>query len=133
VAPLPRSILRETKSRLRSCGWATRLGLVWSLSGDEILFAAAAYGFTNSLYAVNRSGHQRLIAHFSGNFAVLDIAPDGRLLMSHTVTSNALFYLRKLRLERNRPVLARYVFAIRYFSRWKIPIVSRRWGRDPKR
>src|ERR1700683_3570515 len=71
-------------------------GLVWSPSGDEILFAAAAYGFTNSLYAVNRSGHQRLIAHLSGNFAVLDVAPDGRLLMSHTVTSNALFYLPKV-------------------------------------
>jgi len=67
-------------------------GLAWSSSSDEILFTAAPYGFTASLYAVNRSGHQRLIANLSGNFAVLDVAPDGRLLMSHSATSAALFY-----------------------------------------
>jgi eukaryotic-like serine/threonine-protein kinase len=68
-------------------------GLAWSSSGDEILFTAAPYGFTTSLYAVNRSGRQRLITHLPGNFALLDVAPDGRLLMSHSVQSNALFYL----------------------------------------
>ncbi len=68
-------------------------GLAWSSSGDEILFTAAPYGTTTSLYAVNRSGRQRLIAHLSGNFAVLDAAPDGRLLMSHSVYSGTLFYL----------------------------------------
>jgi dipeptidyl aminopeptidase/acylaminoacyl peptidase len=45
------------------------------------------------LYAVNRSGRQRLITHLPGNFALLDVAPDGRLLMLHVVQSNALFYL----------------------------------------
>ncbi len=68
-------------------------GPAWSSSGDEILFTAAPYGFTTSLYAVNRSGRLRLISHLPGNFAVLDVAPDGRLLMSHQVFSNALFYL----------------------------------------
>ena len=68
-------------------------GLAWSAAGDEILFNAAAYGATTSLYAVNRSGRQRLIAHLSGNFGLFDVAPDGRLLMSHTVWSNALYYL----------------------------------------
>jgi eukaryotic-like serine/threonine-protein kinase len=68
-------------------------GLTWSSSSDEILFTAAAYGFTTSLYAVNRSGRQRLIAHLSGSFGLADVAPDGRLLMSQTVYSSALFYL----------------------------------------
>jgi eukaryotic-like serine/threonine-protein kinase len=67
-------------------------GLAWSPSGDEILFAAAAYGLTNSLYAVNRSGRQRLIAHLSGSFLVADVAPDGRVLLSHSVLSASLFY-----------------------------------------
>src|SRR5208337_4911552 len=47
----------------------------------------------DSLYAVNRSGKQRLIAHLPGTFAVLDVAPDGRLLMLRTVYSDTLFYL----------------------------------------
>ena len=67
-------------------------GLAWSSSGDEILFTAAAYGLTSSLYAVDRSGRQRLIANLPGNFGVLDVGPDGRLLMSHVVFSFSLFY-----------------------------------------
>ena len=66
--------------------------LAWSYSGDEIIFAAAAYGNTTSLYSVNRSGRQRPIAHFPGALDVLDVAPDGRLLMTHEVASFSLFY-----------------------------------------
>jgi Tol biopolymer transport system component len=68
-------------------------GLVWSSASDEILFTAAAFGFTTSLYAVNRSGRQRLVAHLPGWFSVFDVAPDGRVLMSHEVDSIALFFL----------------------------------------
>jgi Tol biopolymer transport system component len=71
-------------------------GLAWSLSSDEILFTAAAYSLTTSLYAVSRSGRQRLIAHLSGPFGVFDIAPDDRLLMSRTSQSNSLLYLSAL-------------------------------------
>jgi eukaryotic-like serine/threonine-protein kinase len=68
-------------------------GLAWSSSSDEILFTAAAFGLTTSLYAVNRSGRQRLIAHLSGNFTVLDVAPDGRVLMDRLSSSYSLVYL----------------------------------------
>ena len=67
-------------------------GLAWSPSGDEILFTAAAYGITTSLYAVTRAGRQRLVAHLPGNFAVLDVAPDDRLLILHVASSSTLFY-----------------------------------------
>jgi len=67
-------------------------GLVWSTAGDEILFTAAANGFTNSLYAVNRSGHQRLVAHLPGLFFLTDVAPDGRVLMAHIVVSYSLVH-----------------------------------------
>jgi hypothetical protein len=84
--------MRGNKKTLTEIWLGLISGLAWSSSGDEILFAAAAYGFTNSLYAVNRSGRQRFIAHLSGNFAVLDVAPDGRLLMVHSVFSAGLIY-----------------------------------------
>jgi Tol biopolymer transport system component len=84
--------LKGNKKTLTQLWLGNINGLAWSPSGDEILFTAAVYGFTHSLYAVNRSARQRLIAHLSGNFAVLDVAPDGRLLMTHTVLSNSVFY-----------------------------------------
>jgi len=68
-------------------------GLVWSPSGDEILFTASAFGAANSLYAVSRSGRQRLIANLPGSFRVFDTIPDGRLLMGREAPSGALFFL----------------------------------------
>ncbi len=68
-------------------------GLAWSSSSDEILFTAAPYSVTTSLYGVNRSGRQRLIAHFPGSFFLSDVAPDGRLLMARSTASGSLLYL----------------------------------------
>ena len=85
--------LKGKKKTLTESWLGTINGLTWTSSGDEILFTAAPYGFTTSLYAVNRSGRQRVIAHLSGNFGALDVAPDGRLLMQQWVISNSLFYL----------------------------------------
>jgi dipeptidyl aminopeptidase/acylaminoacyl peptidase len=85
--------MKGNKKTLTELWLGSITGLAWSSSGDEILFTAAVYGFTNSLYAVNRSGRQRLIAHLPGSFGVSDVAPGGRLLMGHTVVSVALFYL----------------------------------------
>lgn len=67
-------------------------GLAWSPVSDEILFTAARYGLTDSLYAVNRSGHQRLIAHLSGTFGLQDVASDGRALLIHYVYSTSVLY-----------------------------------------
>ena len=85
--------LKGNKKTLTDFWLGSLNGLAWSSTGDEILFTAAPYGFTTSLYAVNRSGRQRLIAHLAGDFGLLDTAPDGRLLMLHAVPSNALLYL----------------------------------------
>ena len=67
-------------------------GLAWSGGGDEILFAAAPFGNTGSLYAVNRSGRQRLVEHLQGFFRVLDVAPGGRVLLLRWAPSVSLFY-----------------------------------------
>ncbi len=85
--------IKGHKTTLTELWLGTISGIAWSSTSDEILFTAAAYGFTTSVYAVNRSGNQRLLRHLPGNFGVLDIAPDGRLLLTHTVTSGALFYM----------------------------------------
>jgi Tol biopolymer transport system component len=67
-------------------------GLAWSPSGDEVMFAAAPYSLTTSLYAINRSGRQRLIAHLPGDFFMQDTAPDGRVLMLQVLQSNAMLF-----------------------------------------
>jgi len=85
--------LKGNKKTLTQLWLGFIYGLAWSSSRDEILFAAAPYGVTTSLYAVNRSGRQRFIAHLSGTFTVLDVAPDGRLLMVRWAESFSLLYL----------------------------------------
>jgi eukaryotic-like serine/threonine-protein kinase len=85
--------LKGKKKTLTGPWLGSTSGLAWSSSGDEILFTAAAYGLTTSLYAVNRSGRQRMISHLPGTFGLLDVAPDGRLLLIHFGFSYALFYV----------------------------------------
>jgi len=85
--------LKGNKKTLTELWLGYLQSLAWSSSGDEILFTAADHGYTLSLYAVNRSGRQRLIAHLSGTFGLFDVAPDGRLLMAHVIGTNSLFYL----------------------------------------
>jgi hypothetical protein len=84
--------LRGNKKTLTELYLGLINGLAWSRTGDEILFTAAPYGFTTSLYAVNRTGRLRLIAHLSGTSTLDDVAPDGRLLIAHMVLSLSLFY-----------------------------------------
>jgi eukaryotic-like serine/threonine-protein kinase len=84
--------LKGTKKTLTEFWLGSLTGLAWSPSGDEILFTASAYGFTNSLYAVSRRGWQRLVAHLNGFYFLYDIASDGRLLLRHGLISNTLAY-----------------------------------------
>lgn len=88
--------LRGNKKTVTQFWLGEVTGFPWSPLGDEIFFTAAPNGFTTSLYAVSRSGRQRLIAHLPGNFNLLDVAPDGRLLMVQAAASTALFYLPNL-------------------------------------
>jgi eukaryotic-like serine/threonine-protein kinase len=85
--------MKGNKKTLTQFWLGSLVGLAWSSSGDEILFAASAYGLASSLYAVNRSGQQRVIAHLPGNFSVQDVAHDGRVLLVHAVFSSTLFFL----------------------------------------
>ena len=65
-----------------STGWRTLAGLGWSPGGKEIWFAAARTGTDPALYAVDLSGRERILAQMAGWPSLLDIAGDGRLLLS---------------------------------------------------
>ena len=88
--------LKGTKKTLTEFFLGNLNGLAWSPSGDEILFTASEYGFTNSLYAVSPRGRQRLVAHLNGLYALYDVASDGRLLLQHAVDYCTLAFLPRV-------------------------------------
>ena len=93
---------------------------------------AAAYGFTTSLYAVNRSGRQRLIAQLSGTFGLFDVAPDGRLLMSARGVSISLFYQPTV--DSKETDLYWHDFSVlAIFPAMASLFILRSWGCDPQR
>jgi eukaryotic-like serine/threonine-protein kinase len=73
-----------------SKGWISVQGLAWSPSGDEILFAGTKVGVARSLYAVSRSGRERLVARSAGYMTLHDIARDGRMLVTQDNSTSVI-------------------------------------------
>jgi len=71
----------------------TAQGLVWSPNGKELWFTATVTGIDRVLYAVDLSGHQRLIARVPGDLRLLDIWRDGRVLLARDNTRRGLIGL----------------------------------------
>jgi eukaryotic-like serine/threonine-protein kinase len=71
----------------------TAQGLVWSPNGKELWFTATVTGIDRVLYAVDLSGHQRLIARVPGDLRLLDIWHDGRVLLARDNTRRGLIGL----------------------------------------
>ena len=65
-----------------STGWISLQGLAWSPSGDEILFAGTKVGVARSIFAVSRSGSERLVTRSAGYLTLHDIAKDGHMLLA---------------------------------------------------
>jgi serine/threonine protein kinase len=61
--------------------WASALGLAWSPKGDEIWFTASKTGDDRQLWAVDLSGHQRLLLSTPDILTLQDIS-HGRVLLS---------------------------------------------------
>ena len=74
---------RAGKKTTLAAGWEDLGGLAWSPDGREVWFAGSMAGADRHLYAVTLSGQQRLVARVPGNLVLQDIAPDGRVLVSH--------------------------------------------------
>ena len=67
-------------------GWAEMPTLAWNPSGDEIWFSArerASRSGGLALHATTLSGAHRLVASLPGIVLLEQIAPDGRVLLSH--------------------------------------------------
>ena len=67
---------------LLSSGWDSVQGLAWTPHGDEIWFTATRTGGDRSLFAVDPSGHERLLARVPGELTLLDIGRDGNVLLT---------------------------------------------------
>ena len=72
----------EGHKRVVSTSWGSVEGLAWSADGTEIWFSAAQAGTERHIYAVDLSGHQRLILRSPGGVTLQDIASDGRVLVT---------------------------------------------------
>ncbi len=69
------------KRRVLSSDWGTLQGLAWRDAG-EIWFSAAQGGAPLAVYAVTLEAKQRLVLRGAGALRLLDVAPDGRALVS---------------------------------------------------
>ena len=78
------------RKRTLSSGFYTAQGLVWSPDGKELWFTATVTGIDRVLYAVDLSGHQRLVARVPGDLRLLDIWRDGRVLLARDNTRRGL-------------------------------------------
>ena len=62
--------------------WIGEQGLAWSPDGSEIWFTATnSYDWSRDLYAVSRSGKQRLVLRTPAALYLEDISTDGRVLL----------------------------------------------------
>jgi serine/threonine protein kinase/Tol biopolymer transport system component len=71
------------KARMLSDGWESEEGLAWGAAGDEVWFSAVKASNNLTLHATTLSGKTRDVFAGPGGTRVFDIAPDGRLLVSH--------------------------------------------------
>jgi len=72
----------EGHKRVVSAPWVSVEGLAWSADGTEVWFSAAQAGTERHIYAVDLSGHQRLIFRSPGGVTLQDIASDSRVLVT---------------------------------------------------
>jgi eukaryotic-like serine/threonine-protein kinase len=70
------------KRTVLSAGWADLGALAWAPDGHEIFFTAVRSGTEHSVHAVDLAGHERLVYQVPGSVDVLDVASDGRVLLS---------------------------------------------------
>jgi len=74
--------LATRQSRVLATGVPDNLwGLAWAPRGDEVWFAAGHAIGSRDVLAVDLSGRQRLVYPSAGVLSLLDISPDGRVLL----------------------------------------------------
>jgi Tol biopolymer transport system component len=81
------------KKRTLSSGWGSEQGLAWGPRGDEVWFTATKAGGARSLWAVDLSGRERLLARVTGTLTLHDVASDGRVLLTHDTMRQGILAL----------------------------------------
>jgi len=77
---------QDGKLKAVSRFYTTVEGLAWSGDGREVWFAASPSGAARALYAMDRSGKERLLLHVPGTLTMHDVARDGRVLLTEDNT-----------------------------------------------
>jgi eukaryotic-like serine/threonine-protein kinase len=72
----------EGKRKAFSRFYTTVEGVAWSPDGKEVWFAAAPAGAARALYAMDLSGHERMVLHVPGSLTLQDVTRDGRVLLT---------------------------------------------------
>ncbi len=75
----------DGKRRRLTDTWVRVDGLAWRPDGGEIWFAASPKRGEYALYAVDLSGHLRMVSRTLGDQMLWDMADDGRVLMSQEI------------------------------------------------
>jgi eukaryotic-like serine/threonine-protein kinase len=83
-------VRKDAKARVLSDGWEAEQGLAWSVRGDEVWFSAVDSGNDFAVHAATLSGKTRDVLTGAGGIRILDIAPDGRLLVSRSEVQYAI-------------------------------------------
>ena len=88
-------VARGGTPRVLSDDWGDLTGLAWSPDGRELLFAGARAGAGASVHAVAVDGRLRVVLSAPGDLALLDVAADGRLLISRDNPRASVWVLRE--------------------------------------
>jgi eukaryotic-like serine/threonine-protein kinase len=73
---------RNGKVRVRSAFYQSIQGLAWAPDGREVWFTAAPAGTARALYAMDLSGHERLVLRVPATLTLHDISRSGQVLLS---------------------------------------------------
>ncbi len=79
--------------RVLSSRFNSMRGLAWSPDGGEVWFAAAKQGTNMGVWAVSRSGRERIVARFPAYVSVEDISRDRRVLISLHALSESMVHV----------------------------------------
>jgi eukaryotic-like serine/threonine-protein kinase len=78
------NVIGTNRSRqILSKGWRAVGGMAWSPNGREIWFSGGRTGVDPAIYAVDLSGRERLLTQVTGWGIIMDVAGDGRALISN--------------------------------------------------
>ena len=84
---------RSGKRKLLSEGYWGEEGIAWSPAGDEILFSASPSGDSQVLYAVDLSGHRRIVSRGAGWLTIHDVSRAGKWLVTRDDLRNQISIL----------------------------------------